>query len=73
MNKSLVQFTAIICISGVVAFVVYTLGVDSADAKKSIVSDIVMFGMAAFGIAKVAQQPNPEPTGDEKDGGGTNG
>lgn len=73
MNKYAVQFTAIICISFVIGYVIYTLGVDSADAKKSIVSDIVMFGMAAFGVAKVAQNPNPEPTGEETDTGDSNG
>jgi hypothetical protein len=73
MNKPLVQFTAIICISAVVAYVVFTLGVDGADAKKSIVSDIVMFGMAAFGVAKVASKPQDETVGEEKEGGGTNG
>ena len=72
MGKPFVQFTAVICISAVVAYVVYTLGVDGADAKKSIVSDIVMFGMAAFGVAKVAEKPQNEPVGDEKEGG-TNG
>jgi hypothetical protein len=73
LNKYTVQLVAIICISSVIVYVVYTLGADSSDAKKSIVSDIVMFGMAAFGVAKVAEQPKPEPTGDENDTGHTNG